>query len=421
MQYKASKKTKELKRILFISTYFAPEPTGVGKYNGEMIDFLAKQGYTCTVIVPYPYYPFWKVQEPYTKAAYWYRKEKKVMSAEGSVEIYRCPQYVPKNPTGAQRMVQDFSFFMSSSVRMLRLVFSKKYDCVIAVAPSFMVGLLAVFYKKVRNSKFIYHIQDLQIDAARDLNMIKSKFVINNLLRAERFILNNADTVSSISPGMIERIKTKVAKDVAYLPNWVDTKLFFPIDNKEGLKEEFGFKPTDKVILYSGAIGEKQGLEAVIHTAKDMQALSHIKFVIGGAGPYKEKLKEMAAELGVTNVTFLPIQPAEKLNRFLNMADVHLILQKANASDLVMPSKLTTILAIGGVAVITASKNTSLFDLIDSQKIGMLAEPDNQASLLSVIKDAIGRQSERISKNARNYAIEFLSIEKIFVPFTSHL
>ncbi len=420
-QSTADLSTKQSKRILFISTYFAPEPTGVGKYNGEMIDFLAAQGYQCTVVVPYPYYPFWKVQEPYAKKAFWYQKEKKRVQNNASITIYRCPQYVPKNPTGGRRMIQDFTFFLSSSVKMLRLVFGKKYDCVIAVAPSFMVGFSALLYKKLRGSKFIYHVQDLQIDAARDLNMIKSKFVVNSLLKAERYILKNADTVSSISPGMIERIKGKGTKEVAYLPNWVNTQLYYPIENKEDLKEEFGFCVTDKVFLYSGAVGEKQGLEAVIHAAKELQAIPHIKFAIGGAGPYKEKLRQLATDLNVTNVVFLPIQPMEKLNRFLNMADVHLILQKGNAGDLVMPSKLTTILAVGGLAIVTAGQNTSLFNLIMEKQIGLLAEPDNPVSLLSTLKEAIGNKSGRIAENARAYAVEALSIDKIFTAFPGYL
>ncbi len=47
--------------------------------------------------------------------------------------------------------------------------------------PSFQVGLLGVLYKKLRGAKLLYHVQDMQIEAARDLQMIKSEAVINTL------------------------------------------------------------------------------------------------------------------------------------------------------------------------------------------------------------------------------------------------
>ncbi len=59
------------KRLLLISYNFSPEPTGIGKYNGEMISWFVAKGYDCTVVTAYPYYPYWKVQESYKKR-FWY-------------------------------------------------------------------------------------------------------------------------------------------------------------------------------------------------------------------------------------------------------------------------------------------------------------------------------------------------------------
>ena len=47
------------KKVLLISQNFTPEPTGIGKYNGEMMNWLAVNGYDCSVITTYPYYPQW--------------------------------------------------------------------------------------------------------------------------------------------------------------------------------------------------------------------------------------------------------------------------------------------------------------------------------------------------------------------------
>ncbi len=411
------------KRILLIGGNFSPELTGIGKYNGEMIDMLASQGYHCTVVTSFPYYPHWKVQAPYTKSSGWFKRELKIPPGNGSncIEIFRCPHYIPKKPTGLKRIISDFSFCFAAFIKIFQLLFTKKYDFVLVVAPPFQLGLLGILYKKIKGARFLYHIQDLQIDAARDFKLIKSKFIISLLLKVEKYILKKADTVSSISQGMIKKIEMKHQREIVFFPNWVDTGIFFPLPEKEKLKSEFYFETSDKIILYSGAIGEKQGLEAILESAKSLEHHPNLKFVICGSGPYKEKLLELKEIQNLRNVIFLPLQPFEKLNCFLNMADIHLVLQKANAADLVMPSKLTAILSVGGVAIITANEGSSLYDVVSSHKMGILIEPENSSTLTAAINHTLKNNDDTIQQNARLYAEQYLSIDGIFRKYVVNM
>ena len=123
----------------------------------------------------------------------------------------------------------------------------------------------------------------------------------------------------------------------------------------------------------------------------------------------------MAEQLSLTNLHFLPLQPAEKFNAFLNMADVHLIIQKKGAGDVVMPSKLNSILAAGGLVLATCEKDTALFDLITNNEIGLTAEPENNDALKEKIVFALNNseQLQSIKKYARLYAEQHLSKEKV--------
>jgi len=411
------------KRILLIGGNYYPEPIGIGKYNGEMIEWLAQNGYECTVITSFPYYPQWKIQQPYLKNSFWFKKEVKFCKPfyENSIQIYRCPQYVPKNPSGAKRMLLGLSFFLSSSLIIFKLLTKKKYDFVITVAPSFETGLLGIFYRFFKGGKFLYHIQDLQIDAARDLKMVKSVALLNLLFHAEKYILEKADVISTVSTGMMDKVKAKCNKQVDFFPNWVDSKVIFPIENKGPLKEHYHFKSTDKIVLYSGAIGEKQGLENLLIAAKTFMENETLKFVICGSGPYLNKLVALKETLQITNVIFMPIQPVEKLNCLLNMADLHIIIQKANASDLVMPSKLTNILAVGGVSIVTALPDSSLYQLVSNNNVGIISEPENVQSLIIAISKGISNSTNEIRNNALNYAKTHLLIGNIVSKYTQNL
>jgi len=405
------------KRILLIGYNFYPELTGIGKYSGEMMDWLAGKGYDCTVITTYPYYPHWKVQEPYYKSRFWYQTEVKNYMSGGRLTICRCPMYVPAKPTGLKRILLDASFLVSAFFKLLQLLPAAKFNLVVAVTPSFQFGLLGVLYKKLRQSRFVYHVQDMQIEAAKELNMINNERIIKVLFKAEAFICKHADCVTSISTGMVEKLEQKTKRKVLLLPNWADTRLFFPLKDRRRIKANFNFDPTDKIILYSGAIGEKQGLDAILHAAAELSQQPECKFIICGSGPYKAKLQTMAAELRLTNVFFMPLQPMEKFNSFLNLADVHLVIQKANTGDLVMPSKLTTILAVGGLAVITANPGTSLHTMVQEHGLGILVEAENQLALNEGLRQALNGDSQMMTAKVHAYAQKYLSIEKIMHSF----
>jgi colanic acid biosynthesis glycosyl transferase WcaI len=406
------------RRILLISHNFSPELIGIGKYNGEMIKWLAAKGYQCTVITTFPYYPFWKTQAPYKNI--WYKHE--LVQYSGSsmpVSIIRCPSYIPSHPTGVKRAVQDFSYLLSKFWVVLNLMIRRKqFDLIITVAPPFHLAYLGLMLRKSTGGKLLYHIQDMQIEAAQDLNMLSNQTLLGSLFKIEQNILHGADFVSSISDGMIHKIKAKVDRDIISFPNWVDTSEYFPLPERHLLKLKWNYHQDDIIFMYSGAIGEKQGLEDILTIADKLKDEKTIKFIICSSGPYKERLVTLASNMGLTNLAFLPVQKNEDFNEFLNMADVHLVMQKANAGDLVMPSKLTTILAVGGVSLVTSYPDTSLYQMMKDFDLGFTVDPGRSDLLkqkILAIKDDASLAIKRL--NARNYATKHLNIDHIMSDF----
>lgn len=396
------------KRVLIIGINCFPEVTGIGRYTGEMVNWLSDNDFECTVVTSFPYYPQWKIQKPYHHN--FYQKES---YKNGDLTLYRCPLYVPKNPTGLKRVFHEYSFFLSAIFAIFFLLFKKKHDEIICVAPPFHLGFLALIYRFFKGGNILYHIQDLQIEAARDLKVLKSDWIFNIFFALERSILKNTNKLSTISNGMKNKISAKVDREVILFPNWADTKNFYPIANKKGLKQQWGFKPDDKVVLYSGSVGEKQGLEALLEIADSLKKDYGIKFIICGTGPYIEKLKAICLERDIFNLSFLPLQDDLVFNEFLNMADVHLILQKSHASDLVMPSKLTTILATGSLSLITANPGTSLYQLILEHHIGVVIPPEDHQALKNAILNCCNGIFDQKKLNARFYAKKYLDKDAI--------
>src|SRR5690606_7966350 len=125
--------------------------------------------------------------------------------------------------------------------------------------------------------------------------------------KVEQFLLNLADGVGSISGGMLLELQEKCNGDIDFVATWADVKIFHPIANQANITEEFGFDPKDEIALYSGAIGQKQGLEAILHAADYFKLRKEVKFVICGSGPYKSTLESLAKSMELNNVYFLPL------------------------------------------------------------------------------------------------------------------
>lgn len=403
-------------RILVHGINYSPELTGIGKYTGEMCEWLGEQGHEVTVITAYPYYPEWQIHPSYS-GKFWHKE------VVNNVVIYRCPLYVPKNVTSAKRILHEFSFLLSTLPIWILLIFSKKFDTVFAISPPFHLGFLPLLYGYLKGSKVINHIQDLQVDAAKELGMIKNTFFLNLMFSMEKFILQSSSKVSTISLGMQRKIEAKgiPSSDIIQFPNWVDEKQISPLSKEKSLRNEFNLMDDDQVVLYSGNLGDKQGLEIIIEVAKDFASYPKVKFLICGTGGAKQKLVDLAKEKNLANIFFHPLQPYEKLSALLATADIHLVLQKKSASDLVLPSKLTGILAAGGCAIITAVEGTTLYDIVKKHRVGILCEPESRKDLYKAIQIALSIDQSEIKANARFYATQFLSKESVLQSFTANL
>ncbi|MDX6021762.1 colanic acid biosynthesis fucosyltransferase WcaI [Scandinavium sp. V105_16] len=374
-------------KILVYGINYSPELTGIGKYTGEMVEWMAQQGHDVRVITAPPYYPEWQVGEHYS--AWRYRRE------EGAATVWRCPLYVPKQPSTLKRLIHLGSFALSS---FFPLMAQRRWkpDRIIGVVPTLFCTPGMRLLAKLSGARTLLHIQDYEVDAMLGLGMAgkgKGRKVAKLASRFERSGLHNVDNVSTISRSMMNKAQEKgVAADkVIFFPNWSEVARFRDVNPTQVvvLREQLGLPADRKIILYSGNIGEKQGLENVIAAAEQLQDKPWL-FVIVGQGGGKARLEKRVAECGLTNVRFFPLQSYEALPALLKMADCHLVIQKRGAADAVLPSKLTNILAVGGNAVITAEADTELGQLCQAQPgIAVCVEPESVPALVDGIEQAL--------------------------------
>jgi colanic acid biosynthesis glycosyl transferase WcaI len=420
-------------KILLYGINFAPELTGIGKYTGELAAWLAAHGHEVRVVTAPPYYPAWAVSPGYSGRAYQTERWQ-------GVTVLRCPLWVPRQPGGAKRLLHLASFALSSLPVLLAQVLWRP-NLVWVVEPALFCAPAAVAVARLSGAKAWLHVQDFEVDAAFDLGLLKGQRLRKLVAGVERWLMRRFDVVSTISQRMHQRLLAKGvdASKAKLAVNWVDMAQFAQpsADGMAAYRQELNIPQGAVVALYSGNMGGKQGLEILAQVAKLCQVstpdlvpnvpLAHVEyaqpaintiavvFVFCGAGAGRADL--LARCQGLPNVRFMDLQPADRLPDLLGMADIHLLPQRADAADLVMPSKLTGMLASARPVVATAHFGTELATVV--QTCGLVVPPEDPAALAQAVRTLAADPAlrQQLGAAGHTYALAHLDRDAVLQKF----
>lgn len=363
--------------ILITGINYAPENISTGKYTSEMATWLAAQGHRVRVVTAPPYYPAWKVAASYRR--WWWSRE-----TIAGVDVIRCPVWVPARPGGLTRMIHLASFGLSCLPPLVGALYFRP-DLVINIAPTLASAPGALLAARLSGSQTWLHVQDFELDAALDMGIVNAGPARKIAMGIERLVMRAFDRVSTISDKMLERLHAKgvQADACTCFPNWADIDGIRPLDAPSPYRAELGIPQDALVALYSGNMGLKQGLELLAEVARATSDLPQLHFVFGGQGPGRELLEQNCQ--GLSNVHFLGLQPTERLNDWLGLADIHLLPQRADVADLVMPSKMTGMLASGRPVLATALPGTGVANALLGS--GVSVPPGDAQALVNALRE----------------------------------
>lgn len=408
---RALREREEMKFLIYGLNY-SPELTGIGKYNGELAKWLRARGHEVVVIAAPPYYPEWRVGSGYRSSAY-------LVERDEGVRVIRCPLWIPMRPRGVTRILHLASFAISSAPVIIYQVFRARPDIVFVVEPPFMCAPMALIASKLAGVKSWIHVQDFEVDAAFDLGLLKGALLKNVAFWLERRILKLFDISSTISGKMLSLLRSKgvQAERSVLFPNWVDLSSVGSdrSDDVSQYRRELGIPSGSSVALYSGNMGAKQGLEILAKAARILCDKSNLYFVFCGNGAARGDLEIQVR--GLPNVRMLDLQPMERFGELLAAADIHLLPQRADAADLVMPSKLTGILASGRAVVATAHEGTEVATVVNG--CGLVVEPEDAEAFSKAIWELASNVELRtkLGQAGRMYAERYLDRDQVLKAF----
>ena len=400
-------------KLLIVSANFAPEPVGIGKYSGEMAEWLVAQGHEVRVVCAPPYYPAWRVDAAWRWPPYRHEVWR-------GVRVWRAPLWVPSRPGGLRRVLHLASFAIASMPSLLRH-WAWRPEVVMVVAPALLCAPMGWLTARATGARAWLHVQDFEVDVALKMGFLRSGAMRRLALGLESWLLRRFDTVSTISGRMHEHLLRKgvAPANARRLPNWADVQAVRPLRGTSAYRAELGLPGGARVALFSGSWSAKQGLETVVQAARALSHRPDIVFVVCGQGALRADLEAAARELN--NLRLLPLQPLERLGELLGSADAHLLPQSVEAEDLVLPSKLTNMLASGRPVIATCRAGTELAEVVG--RCGVVVPPGEAPALARAIEALMDDPARRetLGRRAREHAERHIDREAVLRTLESQL
>lgn len=376
---------------------------------------------------------FWPDTPPYASmlraiGENWVRKENQV-TIFSSQPSYKPEAKIPQQPSqqvvngilikrmnlppekkmkGAKRIFNIFHFSLGVFFYVLK---KAPFDFVMAsTAPPVFVGFFSCIAAKIKGSKFIYHVMDIQPEIGRISGEFSNCFVYNLLMWIDTLTCKMASTVVVLSEDMAEAIKSrKGGSDVNVqiinnfsLPSYDDTDI--------KLKAKFLKKKNTLRVIFAGNIGRFQGLETIINTMFLLSKKNkHIELVFLGDGTDKNLLKTMSDKLLNVSIHFIDHQPISIAKQIIRDADIGLVSLKADVQKYAYPSKVMTYLSEGCPVLVLVAGKCELTEFVIKNEIGVCATRFNEMEIAKILLNLYDDPDKcsRMCDNAKKISKQF--------------
>jgi len=217
--------------------------------------------------------------------------------------------------------------FLSPLLWTIYLIFKERID-VIHCGDFLPGGAIGMILKKLLRIPYVYYVHG-------EGNTWFQQFRFQAKFR--KIVLRNAERIVAACTYAEEGVKRDLNggyQKVFKITPGVDYKKFNPDWKDTELLRELGLEGK-KVILTVGRLVERKGQDSVISAMPKILAdVPDAVYLVGGRGPYEERLRSLAAELNLENhVIFLGFVPQGKLFNLYSICDVFVMINRETIQD----------------------------------------------------------------------------------------
>lgn len=376
--------------ILLIHQAFATLNEPGGTRHHELARGLAVRGHRVTVIASPISYLTGSVTEP----------TRPISSNEGGIRIIRTYATRAIHRSFLHRMIGFFSFMLSSFWAGVRV---RDVDLVWGTSPPIFQGLTALFLARLKGVPFLFEVRDLWPAFAVQVGVLHNTLLIRLSEWLERFLYQNADQMMVNSPGFIDHVQSRGARQVVLIPNGADPRMFDPAANGHAFRQAHQLGD-QFIVLYAGAHGMSNDLGIILEAAHALRDEPGIVFVLLGDGKEKPALQARARDLNLTNLRFVPSIPKADMPEALAAADVCVaILKPIPMYATVYPNKVFDYMAAGRPLIMAIDGVAR--QVVEQAEAGLFSPPGDPVRLAEAVRQlaADPLRARQMGANGRQY------------------
>lgn len=394
--------------ILLIHQAFAALDEPGGTRHHELARYLVSQGHRVTIIAS---------PVSYLTGTRQTRHRRKQIDDRGVV-ILRSFTLPALHRSFVWRVISFFSFMISAFISGL---FVRQVDLVWGTSPPMFQALTAWLLARLKGVPFLFEVRDLWPAFAVAVGVLKNKSLIRLSEQLEHFLYRRADHLVVNSPGFMDHVREKGARQVSLVPNGADPDMFDPEDSGLSFGEKHGFGD-DFVVLYAGAHGLSNDLDVVLEAAEQLKENKQIQVVLMGSGKEKPRLQAEAASRGLSNLHFLPPLPKQDMPAALGAANACLaILKPIELYKTTYPNKVFDYMAAGRPVILAI--DGVIRQVVEDADAGLFVPPGDAAALANAIKELASNPEKcrKMGMNGRTLIVARFSRKELAGQFTALL
>ena len=355
-------------KILIVTQHFPPERGAVRRLF-EFARYFVRQGHEVSVLTAMPNYPDGIVPPKY-RGRLFYHEE-----LEG-VKVYRSWVLPASNKYPGRRMIGFVTFLFTALMNSLRL--GSKFDIVLASTPPVNTPVLGWLISKLKRSRFVIEIRDLQPESSEDFGNLNRSLFTRLLKKVMHGLYRRADKIVAATDGIADYVQTLgIPKDKVTAIKSGYGEEFVTADHN-GIRKKFGWEEKF-LVVYSGTLGWAHSLETIIEAARKLTDQPDVQFVFVGDGEKRSALEGMVRDYGLRNVTFIGAQPLETIPYFLKTSDILVeSLREVPITQGTFPAKLFEYMASGRPILFGAKDGEAIRELKEAGGALAFASDDVQ-------------------------------------------
>ncbi|MED5812398.1 WcaI family glycosyltransferase [Mycolicibacterium sp. 050232] len=334
-------------RVTIIGINYAPEVTGIAPYTTGIAEGLAERGHDVTVITGLPHYPQWRVAEEY-------RGVKRCTEVVRGVTVHRVGHHVPAEQSALGRIRMEASFGSAAATHKW-----DDPDVVITVSPALLSAAQAVLRARLSRIPVGVVVQDVYSKGVVETGVAGGRSAVA-AARLESTVLRLATGVAVIHPRFVDSLAEIGVNgdDLAVIRNWTHIEGAAPASGSAAVREKYGWRAGETIVMHTGNMGVKQGLENVVAAGKlvDGTQAGDIRFVLIGDGNQRRMLDDVARD--AVAVQLIDPLPDDEFRAALAAADILLVNERPGVGEMAVPSKLTSYF-VAAKPILAATEPTS--------------------------------------------------------------